>query len=203
MQALVQRHRGPALGAVGSNGGRWNWDRGEFDRIADEELHGDLQIDTIGGNANLSVRREVILDIGPPDRNQFFGFYDPLYCLHIAKAGYELWIDGDLHRRYRELAGRLDLDRSRALVPGDPVSGVWRRYYVTRNYINMMRGPLERPDLARRQAGRAVLQSATAWRRGPRYGATYSSMQLRGVVDGYRGRLGRTVLPVAKTTKDG
>lgn len=203
LQALVARHEGPSLGAVGSNGGRWNWATGEFARLRDEELEGDLRIDTIGGNANLSVRCAVIRDIGPVERAFFFGFYDPLYCLRIGQAGYELWIDGDLHRAYREDSGRTHLVRSRRLVPDDPYSGIWRRYYVTRNYIYRMTRTFDRKDLARRQARRALLQSAGSWLRGPRYGLRYTALQARGIIDGYRGRLGRTVQPMAKTSRDG
>jgi glycosyltransferase involved in cell wall biosynthesis len=204
LQALVARHEGPALGAVGSNGGRWNWAKGEFARIRDDELVGDLRVDTIGGNANLTVRREVIQDIGPPERAFFFGFYDPLYCLRIAQAGYELWVDGELHRETRVLAKRIDLEPGRrALVPRDPYSGIWRRYYVTRNYIFRMTRTFQRPDLARRQALRALGQSVGSWRRGPRYGLRYTTLQVRGIFDGYRGRLGRRIEPMAKTSKAG
>ncbi len=204
LRALVTRHaHDDRLGGVGSVGSRWDWRRGQIERIPDHELAGDLPVDVIGGNSNFTIRRQVIETIGPVERQFFFGFYDPLYCLRVAQAGYHLLIDGDLHRRSRELAGRLDLHRSRRFVPADPASGVWRRYYVTRNYIFRMRRSFDRPDLARREATRALGRSVGSWARGPRYGALYSAMQIRGIADGYRGKLGRVVEPRAKTTRDG
>jgi hypothetical protein len=61
-----------------------------------------------------------------------------------------------------------------------------------------MRRTFARPDLARREAARALARSLTAWGRGPGYGLRFGALQLRGVVDGYRGRLGRTVPPQPK-----
>ena len=203
MRALIERQDSPDLGGVAAQGNPWNWATGQFGRFRDDELHGDLEVDCIGGNGLLTMRRRVIEQVGTPEPSFFFGFYDPLYSLRVKKAGFRLMVDGELMREYRTRAGRLDIERTRAWRPTDPVSGLWRRYYVTRNYIYRMRVSFDRPDLARREAGRALLRSAGSWLRGPSYGARYTSLQLRGVVDGYRGRLGRTVAPSAKTTKHG
>ncbi|MGH9246587.1 MAG: glycosyltransferase, partial [Acidimicrobiales bacterium] len=189
---------GGDLGGVAAVGSRWDWRTGEYRRLPDDALHGDLTIDVIGGNSHLTVSRRVIDEIGTPEREFFFGFYDPLYCLRIAKAGYRLMIDGDLMRRYRGHAGRLNLAPRRVTVPDEEYQAIWRRYYTTRNYVYRMIRTFDRPDLARRQVGKAVLRSALSWARGPRYGVRYTGLQLRGVIDGYRGRLGRTVMPVRK-----
>jgi GT2 family glycosyltransferase len=201
LRALIARQDDGTLGAVAAVGSRWNWETGTYARIPDDELHGDLPVDTIGGNAQLTVRREVIETIGPPDRRLFFGFYDPLYSLTLGQAGWRLMVDGDLTREYRTRAGRLDLQRPRRWRPGDPYHALWRRYYVTRNYVHYMRRVLGRPDLARREAARALGRSASSWLRGPAYGARYTRLQLRGVLDGYRDRLGRRVEPVVKPTR--
>ena len=201
LQQLIERNDDGLLGAVAATGSRWNWSTGEYQRIPDEELHGDLVIDTIGGNSHLTVRREVIERIGPPERAFFFGFYDPLYCLRIAQAGYQLMADGDLMREYRAAVNHIGWNRERAWLPREPYHAIWRRYYVTRNYIFRMSRTFDRPDLARREARKALLRSAAAWGHGPRYGWRYGNLQLRGVLDGYRGRLGRTVDPVTKPSK--
>lgn len=201
--ALIARNDDGRLGAVAAVGSHWNWRTGEYERIPDDELLGDLCVDTIGGNGHLTVRRDVIADIGPPDRQLFFGFYDPLYCLRIGQAGYRLMVDGDLLRRFRTHAGRIGYTRERAWRPRDPYHAIWRRYYVSRNYIYRMTRTFERPDLARREARKAIVRALAAWGRGPRYGGRFTVLQLRGVVDGYRGRLGRTVEPVAKPAPAG
>jgi rhamnopyranosyl-N-acetylglucosaminyl-diphospho-decaprenol beta-1,3/1,4-galactofuranosyltransferase len=198
LQELIGRQDDGRLGAVAAFGSWWNWETGQYRRIPDDALTGDLRVDTVGGNSQLTVRREVITRIGTPEREFFFGFYDPLYCLRLAQAGYHVMVDGDLMHEYRGLVNRLNREITPTRVPADPYHALWRRYYVSRNYIFRMRRTFDRPDLARREARRALLRSLASWGRGPRYGARYSSLQLRGVLDGYRDRLGRTVEPQQK-----
>jgi len=186
------------LGGVGAVGARFDWRRGELVRLADADLAGVIEVDAIGGGLQLILRREAVRAVGLPDRRLFFGFEDPEYCLRLRRAGYRLWVDGELMRTYRESAGRMGLELRRAVTPAHSADRLWRRYYVTRNYIHVMRTEFGRPDLARREAARSVLRALTAWRRGPGYGLRFGRLQLRGVVDGYRGRLGRTVAPQAK-----
>jgi rhamnopyranosyl-N-acetylglucosaminyl-diphospho-decaprenol beta-1,3/1,4-galactofuranosyltransferase len=197
MRALMGRI-GDDVGAVGASGTRWDWRRGQHIRLEDNELQGDLDVDTIGGNQHLIVRRDIIESVGTPEPEFFFGFYDPLYCLRLRQAGFRIVISGDLARDYRRLAGRMNLAPTRRVRPQDPLHAIWRRYYVTRNYIYRMRNTFNRPDLARREVGRAIGRSATSWLSGPRYGARYTSLQFRGVLDGYRSRLGRRVEPTPK-----
>lgn len=188
----------PDVGGVGAVGARFDWRRGELVRLADHELSGVIEVDGIGSGLQLVTRRELLARVGLPDRRLFFGFYDPEYCLRVRRAGYRLWVDGELMRTYRELAGRMDLELRRSVRPANPPDRLWRRYYVTRNYIHMMRRTFDRPDLARREAAKALLRTVTAWGRGPGYAIPFGRLQLAGVVDGYRGRLGRTVTPQSK-----
>lgn len=204
IRALSERHQGDErVGAVGASGQRWDWTRGEYHRLGDAELVGDLDVDIIGGNHLMAVNRAVVREVGGPDAALFFGFWDPLYCLSIRQAGFRLLVDGELMHECRRLARRLDLVTTRTWRPSDPPSGLWRRYYVTRNYIHRMRTHFARPDLARRAAARGVARSATAFGRGPAYGMTYARYTGRGIIDGYRGRLGRNVEPQPKTSKHG
>jgi len=62
----------------------------------------------------------------------------------------------------------------------------------------MMRNTFGRPDLARKAAFNAILKGAASWMLGPGYGTTSMQLQLRGIWDGYRSRLGKTVEPKAK-----
>lgn len=196
---LIDRYPEPdGVGAVAGTGSRWDWRRGRHDRIPDAELLGDVDIDTTGGGQQFIVRREAMAAVGPPEADLFFGFYDPLYCLRIRTAGYRIVIPGEMALESRARAGRLDFERKPAFRPRDPEHAIWRRYYVTRNYIHEMRRTFDRPALARREAFKALARSTTAWFRGPRYGARFTTLELRGILDGYRDRLGRTVEPVAK-----
>jgi glycosyltransferase involved in cell wall biosynthesis len=196
--ALAAGAGGDGVGGMGAVGARFDWATGELERLPDAALRGAVEVDSIGSGQQLITHRSVVERVGLPDERLFFGFYDPLYCLRIRRSGYRLLIDGELMTEYRANAGRLGLDLKPSLGRHRPLESHWRRYYVTRNYTYMMRRTFARPDLARREALKAVLRSAAAWRYGPRYALHFGRLQLRGVVDGYRGRLGRTVEPVPK-----
>lgn len=198
MIALIERHPDERLGAVAATGANWDWAVGEVERISDSSLSGDLEIDIIGGSNQLTVSRAVVDAIGTPEKQFFFGFYDPLYSLRIKQAGFTIRVDGDLMRTYREATGRTGVAYGRSIRPRDPQHALWRRYYVSRNYIFRMRTTFRRPDLARREAMKGLARAAMAWTRGPSYGLTYTRLQVRGIADGYRGRLGRRVEPVKK-----
>lgn len=185
-------------GGVGAVGARFDWKTGELKRLPDQALHGVVEVDGIGTGQQLIISREVVKNVGLPNSQLFFGFYDPEYCLRIRRAGYRLLVDGELMHIYRQKTGRLNLAVKRSLLPHHSDNSLWRRYYVTRNYIFMMRQIFQRPDLARREALKAFGRTISAWGRGPQYAIAFSQLQLRGIFDGYCGRLGRTVLPKAK-----
>jgi GT2 family glycosyltransferase len=195
--AALAAGSGADVAAVGAVGAVWDWRRGAMVRLADSALHGVVEVDVIAGGSQLLVRRAVVLSAGTPNAGLFFGFEEPEYCLRLRRAGYRLLVDGELMRVYRTRAGRMNLAQAR--VPHLPDRhALWREYYSTRNYIYAMRAEFGRPDLALRQSVRTVGKMGLAFGRGMRYGAAYARQQARGIVDGWRGRLGRTVLPVAK-----
>jgi len=196
--ALAERGKIERLAGVGAVGTRWDWSRGRFDRLADAELEGAVEVDSIAGGQHLMLRREVVMEVGLPAAELFFGLEELEYCLRFRQAGWRLAVDGELMYRYRELAGRLALRRRRTWIPQIPSRALWRRYYSTRNYIFMMRNTFGRPDLARREALKSLARTVTAWGRGPRYGAAFAGFQLRGILDAYRGRMGRVVAPRIK-----
>lgn len=187
------------LAGVAAFGARWDWQRGELVRPGDDELSGPLSIDAAGGNSQLLLRREAIEAVGIPKAALFFGLEEIEYCLRLRRLGFELWVDGDLLREYRRLAGRLGADRRRRAVTPLAPAQLWRQYYHTRNYIHLMRSEFDHPRLARREAAKALARALLSFCRGPRLGLRFAALQLRGVVDGYRGRLGRTVPPTVKT----
>ena len=127
--------------------------------------------------------------------NEAFGFEEPEYCLRIRNAGYRFLVNGDLMRLYRTKAGRLNLKRRQSPIPHHTYQSIWRQYYSTRNYIFVMNKTFQRPNLARREALKAVGRTFFSWRRGPKYGFAFTNLQLRGVLDGYLSRMGRTVMP--------
>lgn len=196
--ALPTRDGGEKVGGVGAVGTRWDWRRGRFERLRDDELAGILEVDSIAGGQHLVLRRTAVESVGLPDARLFFGLEELDYCLRLRRAGWRLLVDGELMHTSRVLAGRLGVRVGASAVPRVPRAQLWRRYYSTRNYVFMMRSTFGRPDLARRETLKALYRSLAAWLRGPAYGAVFARLQLRALLDGYRGRLGRTLSPAAK-----
>ena len=198
---LVAAEESTRIGAVGAVGAPWDWTSGRLRRLADRELEGPLDVDVIAGGSQLILSRAAIRVVGRPTADFFFALEDLELCLRLRRSGYRVLVDGDLMRTYRECTGRLNLEQPRAFRPHEPLSAVWRQYYSTRNYIFMMRETFGRPELARRRAVRVLAKVLTAWTRGPRYGALYSFLQLRAITDGFLGRLGQRVVPMAPPTQ--
>jgi hypothetical protein len=139
-----------------------------------------------------------VLKVGLPDPRLFFGFDDLEYCLRIRAAGYRLLVPGDLMRECRSVSGRLGPRPRRSILPRHSYNSIWRQYYSTRNYIFAMTTTFGHSDLARRELCRAIGRACLSWSRGLRYGSAFTALQLRGVVDGYLGHMGRTVVPAPK-----
>lgn len=186
-------HAEPDVAGVGAVGALFDWKTGESKRLPDEALVGTPEVDLIGGNSQFIIRARAVQVAGLPDSRLFFGHYEPEYTLRVRKAGFRFLIDGPLMWKHREKKGRLKFNRRRSLIAEYPFPLIWRRYYRTRNYIFMMRRTFLRPDLARRETMKAVARALFSWFRGVRYGAAFSRLELRAILDGYRGRMGRTV----------
>jgi len=189
---------GDDIGAVGAVGARWDWSAGVLQRLPDDALHGVVDVDVIGGNGQLIVRREILAKVGIPDSRLFFGLDDIDYCLRIRTAGYRVVVDGELMRACRLRAGRLNLKRPTSLIPSQSHDSIWRQYYSTRNYIFTMTRTFGHPNLARRETLKALGRACFSWGRGLKFGSAFTTLQMRGVVDGYLGHMGRTVLPKPK-----
>jgi glycosyltransferase involved in cell wall biosynthesis len=189
----------PELGAVTRTGYRWDWRRGLPIDVLDHELHGAVAVDVTGGNQHPMIRREVVETVGTFQEDLFFGRDDEMFCLRMIRSGWHLLADGDLWADTREAKARQGMPRRGPVYRHFQRPPAWRGYYTTRNYVAEMRRTFSRPDLARREIVRAAARSAAAWLRGPRYGMAVTRLQSRAVLDGYRGRLGRTVEPVPKT----
>jgi len=193
--ALIESRPDDQLGGVAATGVLWDWDCGETRRLRDHELASVHDVDAVGGGQCLILNSKALAAAGLPNPELFFGLEEIELCLRIRLAGYRLLVDGELLREYRQLAGRLNLDVRRRPARRHRVDTLWRRYYNSRNYIYLMRCTFDRPDLARREAAKAIVRSLAAWTGGIRYGWRYDRLQLAGVWDGYRGRMGRTVEP--------
>jgi GT2 family glycosyltransferase len=195
--ALTRRVR-PPVGGVGATGSLWNWRTGTRAPLREVTRDGVGYVDAIGGGRQLIVSRDAVLKAGPPRAELFFGQEDFEFCLRIRKAGFNMAVDAALFGEY----ARLIHERRTAPPPVRgtlrPPADLWRQYYNSRNYIHFVRREFGSERLAAREALKALGRCLVSWRRGWRYGLQFSRMQLRGVADGYRDRLGVRVLPGRK-----
>ena len=186
------------IAVVAASGAQWDWNSGRLVRIPDTDLHGAVEIDVVAGGSHALLTANAVRAVGFPNPRLFFGFEELEYCLRLRRAGYRLVADGDLMLQYRRLAGRLSWSRQKYAPHFYSSQDLWRRYYSTRNYIYVMRSEFRRPDLARRESGKAALRALASWTKGFQYGRHATALEVRGVIDGYRGRLGLTVQPHEK-----
>jgi glycosyltransferase involved in cell wall biosynthesis len=174
---------------AGLAGARFRPARAAFVRVPDDELHGPVGVDYIGGGQCPIYRVEAIRTVGAFDTGFFFGFDDADFGLRLRAAGWALVVPGEYWAELRSRRGRTGAVATRSTVP----AAAWRQYYSARNTVHLarrhgnrrgrvvaaMRGAVSSP-------ARSVLvhgSPAVAWASG------------RGTLDGLRGELGRTDLP--------
>jgi glycosyltransferase involved in cell wall biosynthesis len=181
----------PPVGAVGIAGARFDRRRGRLIRPPDEELHGPVLVDYVGGNQLPTIRVSVARQIGVFDERLFFGFDDLDYCLRLRGAGFGVYASGPVWLAARGRFNRLGARPGRS----DRRVSTWRRYYAVRNHIVVMRRYSSTvPALVLTMTlalGRPI--SDIARRRADFFGLLIAS--LRGCIDAWRGRLGRQVDP--------
>jgi glycosyltransferase involved in cell wall biosynthesis len=193
----LARTAGANVGAVGATGTPWDWKRGVRATRFNLPRQGPMDVDVVGGSQLPTISRSAVLRVGGHNGRLFFGQEEFEYCLRIRKAGFRIVVDAEL---FRESLRAPSPGGPKRLAPGvhRPVTEIWRQYYGTRNYIHFMRREFGRSDLAWRETLKALARCARSYLNGPRYGLTYTSLQARGIIDGYRDRLGLTVVPGQK-----
>ncbi len=181
---------GVNVGAVGCNGARFDRRCGRLERVADDQLVGPVRVDFIGGGCYPVYSVAALLDVGGPRADMFFGFDDLELGLRLADRGYRLFASDEIWRGLRTRYDRAGLTPRQAAF-GRRRSG-WRRYYGARNLVWIARrhGGLRAGVTA---ASRAVLGALDDVGRQRRLAAAMPA--LRGIVDAWRGRLGRRVDP--------
>jgi glycosyltransferase involved in cell wall biosynthesis len=179
------------VGGVGGMGAAYDRRRGRLVRIADERLISDrtIDVDYLGGNQLPIYRVKAIRATGVFDPHLFFGYEELEFGLRMRNAGWRLIISGDVGYQLRDRWSRLGL--SPATANRRRPRGAWRVYYGTRNQVviarrhGTRRTQLTASSRALLGAGRSLLALQ------PRE-ATFGA---RGLFDGWRGHLGRTIDP--------
>jgi rhamnopyranosyl-N-acetylglucosaminyl-diphospho-decaprenol beta-1,3/1,4-galactofuranosyltransferase len=183
--------RDPQTAGVAMAGGRFDWRRGRIDRVRDRELQGSVVVDHVAGNSVPFYRVSAVRDAGTFYAPLFFGLSEIEFGLRLSRAGYAFYAHGDLWRMRREAAQRmgLDLRPSRRLGPMN-----WRRYYVLRNSIFMLRR-FGHPRTAVRVTFLNLAKPIVNLPFGPRLAWHHLTVNLRASRDGWMGRMGRRFEP--------
>jgi glycosyltransferase involved in cell wall biosynthesis len=188
-----QRER-PPVGLVGKTGARFDLRAGRTVRLRDDELHGVVDVDYVASGQFPLISLAAARRVGVHNPDLFFSFEDLDFGLRLRDAGYAVLLDGSLALEARTSAGRLGGDFGRRSLTRTPAP--WRRYYSTRNHVWLLRQHgRHRPALA--VTTTALAKTAVLSVRRPSEARPHLQLGVRAVVDGWRGRLGRTVDPAS------
>ena len=192
--AATQLGRHALVGMVGLIGARFDFERGRIVRLLDEELEGAVPVDYVAGGQLPLIRFAAVGDVGGFAEELFFGFDDLEYGLRLRRAGYDLFIAGELALWARTLAGRLGDQVGAPQLAGTNLRP-WRRYYSLRNLIVILRRHGRWRAALRMSLTAGVAKGLVLLVRQPRAGGTHLVAGFRAVVDGWFGRLGRRFDP--------
>jgi GT2 family glycosyltransferase len=183
------------IGIAGAVGSRFNWSTGILTRLKDEELNGLIAVDSIAGGMVMMINAEVVRKGILPDEQLFFGFEELDFCFRTKQAGFEIVVNGEMAYRYREDAGRLNIEDRKDLYRGwkfrKSKETLWREYYSIRNFCYLMLYKYRRPKLVALLLLRVVYKMVSGFRVYGGYGFLNVRILLRALKDAYLKRLGR------------
>ena len=196
MFKIVFDNDNDTLGMVGGVGERFDKRWAKIVRLEDNQLKGYLDVDTISGNMFPLVSKRVFQHGLLPTADLFFGFEDLDFGLSVKRAGFNIITSGDIHLKHRELAGRLRL--SKMVQVKRNKESLWREYYSVRSlaYILLYRQKTFIGFMI--FIGRNILKSFFVFNYGFNYGRKANYMILKGLFDGFFGRMGMRILPNTK-----
>jgi GT2 family glycosyltransferase len=188
--AEEQRRIDPLVAAVGAVGSRYDWRRGRLIRVDDREIDaGPVDVDYVPTNVYPAFNVGAVRDVGVFDRELFYGSSEVEYGLRLRRAGYRLLADPVLWRRLGRRSEHT-AGASRRLRPFN-----WRRYYSLRNQIHILVAYGHPWTAVRVGVVRGLVKPLVNVPFGPRVALTHLKWGSRAVLDGWRGRMGRTYDP--------
>lgn len=188
--AIEQRALDPRVGAVGATGARYDWRRGRLVRVDDAEIDaGPVDVDYVPTNVFPAFNVGVVREIGVFDSDLFYGSSEVEYGLRLREAGYRIVADPVLWKQ---------LGRQSALTAGPRRTlrpFTWRRYYSLRNQVYVLRKYGHTVTALRVALVRGMAKPLANLPREPKLAWLHLRWNARAVVDGWRGRMGRTYDP--------
>jgi GT2 family glycosyltransferase len=192
--AVERQRTAPPVGLVGKTGARFDLRRGRTVRPADEELRGAVEVDYVASGQFPLISLAAAAAVGVHNPELFFSFEDLDFGLRLRASGYAVVLHGDLAHAARAGAGRLGGDFGRRSLTRS--AAPWRRYYSTRNLVWLLRDR-HRTTAALAVSATALGKTVVLAARDRPEASAHLRLGCRAVADGWRGRLGRTVLPTS------
>ena len=183
------------IGIIGAVGTRLNLRNGLTIRIPDNDLEGLLEVDSISGGMFPLLHRNLYNQNVFPNPDLFFGFEELDFCLAVKRANLKIIVSGDEIYRHRLLHGRLDLIKKYKVKS---IDSLWREYYSTRNIIYILLRKEKAYSALAYITLRTFLKMFYMFRFGFEYGKLNFYYLSNGLYDGYRNRMGMTILPISK-----
>jgi glycosyltransferase involved in cell wall biosynthesis len=196
--ARDRMHADHRTAAVGLTGARFDWRQGRPVRMPDRDLRGPVTVDYVGGNQLPTYRLRAVRDVGTFRGDLFFGFDDLEFGLRLRAARYTLYVDGDRWRERRVAKGRMGLAAGPSYTLGDVN---WRRYYSLRNVVWILRSHGRSATAARLVLTVGLGKPLLHLVRTPGRALAHLRQGVRASVDGWTGRMGRTVEPDVGTAR--
>jgi GT2 family glycosyltransferase len=184
------------IGIIGAVGTRLNLRNGLTIRIPDNDLKGNLDVDCVAGNMFPLLHRNLYNQNVFPNPDLFFGFEELDFCLAVKRANLKIIVSGDEIFRHRLLHGRLDLIKKYKVKS---IASLWREYYSTRNIIYILLRKEKAYSALAYITFRTFLKMFYMFRFGFEYGKLNFYYLSNGLYDGYRNRMGMTILPISKS----
>ncbi|MCX6171899.1 MAG: glycosyltransferase [Flavobacterium sp.] len=184
------------IGIIGCLGTRFNLRNGLTLRLPDNDLNGLLEVDSISGGMFPMLHRNLYNQNIFPNPDLFFGFEELDFCLAVKRAKLKIFVSGDEIYRHRLLHGRLDLIKKYKVKS---IDSLWREYYSTRNIIYILLRKEKAYSALAYITLRTCLKMFYMFRFGLKYGKLNFHYLSKGLYDGYRNRMGMTILPISKS----
>lgn len=179
----------PMTGAVGLVGARYSWKRGRLLRVEEHELTGAVAVDYLATNHLPLFRLSAVRTAGPFRADLFFGSSEVEYGLRLRNHGFRLYAHGDRWRTMRSRRKDPTKPRARVAAPN------WRRYYSLRNQLFVLRSYGYWHTAVKISLVRGILKPLVNLPFAPRLAFQNLTLNVRAIIDGWRGRLGRTLEP--------
>ncbi|MCW8138083.1 MAG: hypothetical protein KIT58_04170 [Planctomycetota bacterium] len=177
----------PHVGGVGRVGHRFNYTTGTLTRPRTSEIVGLVPVDYLSTNHAPMFRVAALRAVSGYRIQLFIGHTEVDLGLRMRRAGFTIYAVAELWKQ----DGRTPNWRG---VTTPVVRAEWRRYYSVRNLVFILKDSGNQMPAVRASA-RALSKSVLDTLIHPRRGLRGLSYTARGVMDGWRGCMGRTVLP--------